>query len=446
MKKIIKYIKHPSKFLVWLCSKNFFWFLNDYTFLKMKYRLVVGKKLDLKKPKTFNEKLQWLKLYDRNPLYTTMVDKYEAKKYVASIIGEEYIIPTLGVYNHFDEIDFDKLPNQFVIKCTHDSGGLVIVKDKKNLNIKEAKKKIEKCLKRNFFYSGREWPYKNVKPRIIIEKYMVDESQKELKDYKVFNFDGKAKIIQVDFDRFIEHKRNLYDTDWKYIEAVIQYPTDKNVKIDKPKSLNKMLELAEKLSKNIPHVRADFYSIDDKIYFGELTFYHESGFGKFNPEEFGEELGAWINLPGGGVILTSDNVYILIRIKNDNELTDYKVFCFNEEPKMVLVCSERFSSSNMCETFFDINWKLLPVIENKHRVNKSIKKPKTFNTMLEYSKRLSQNTSFVRIDWYEIDGKLNFGEITFYPSSGYEKFVPEKFDEEIGSWINLPLEKNNENL
>ena len=291
-----------KKIIIRMMYDGYFNFLNDYTFLKMKYRVVVGKKLDLKNPKTFNEKLQWLKLYDRKPIYTTMADKYEVKKYVASIIGEEYIIPTIGIYNHFDEIDFDKLPNQFVIKCTHDSGGVVIVKDKKELNIEKAKKKIEKCLKRNYFYSGREWPYKNIKPRIIIEKYMVDESQKELKDYKIFNFNGKAKIIEVDFDRFIEHKRNLYDTDWNYIEAIIQYPTDKNVKIDKPKSLNKMLELAEKLSKDIPHVRTDFYSINDKIYFGELTFYHESGYGKFVPEEFGEELGSWIKLPYDGGI------------------------------------------------------------------------------------------------------------------------------------------------
>ena len=270
-------------------------------YLKIKFKLITGNHLDLDNPQTFNEKLQWLKIHDRNPEYTKMVDKYEAKKYVASIIGEEYIIPTIGVYDKFDDIDFDKLPNQFVMKCTHDSGGLVICKDKNTLDIKVARKKINKCLKKNYYYNGREWPYKNVKPRIIIEKYMVDESNKELKDYKVFNFDGKPKIIQLDYDRFVKHKRNLYDKDWKYIEAAIKYPTDKNVKIDKPKSLNKMLELASILSKNIPHVRTDFYLIDDKIYFGELTFYHGSGYEKFTPEQFGKEMGEWLKLPGEGV-------------------------------------------------------------------------------------------------------------------------------------------------
>ncbi len=440
MKKIIKYFKQPSKILLWLCNKNIFWFLSDKTYLKMKYRLVVGKKLNLKNPKTFNEKLQWLKLYDRKPIYTTMVDKYEAKKYVASIIGEEYIIPTLGVYNHFDEIDFDKLPNQFVIKCTHDSGGIVIVKDKKELNIEEAKKKIEKCLKRNYFYSGREWSYKNIKPRIIIEKYMVDESQKELKDYKIFTFDGKAKIIEVDFDRFIEHKRNLYDTDWKYIEAIIKYPTDKNVKINKPKSLNKMLELAEKLSKDIPHVRTDFYSIDDKIYFGELTFYHESGYGKFVPEEFGEELGSWIKLPHGGGVLVNGNVYILVRFI-ESELTDYKVMCFNGKPQMTFTCTDRYSDG-LKVTFFDLDWNKLPFERHYPKSNKVIKKPKNYSKMLELSKQLSENMMFLRVDWYEINGKLYFGELTFYPGSGFEEFTPDEWDYKLGNYIIL----NNKNI
>ncbi len=276
--------------------------ISDEFYLKNLYRKCMNKELNLENPQTFNEKLQWLKLHDRNPEYTKMVDKYEAKKYVASIIGEEYIIPTLGVYDKFEDIDFEKLPNQFVIKCTHDSGGIVICKDKNNLNIKEARKKINKCLKINFYYSGREWPYKNVKPRIIIEKYMEDESNNELKDYKLFNFNGEPKIIEVDYNRFIEHKRNLYDKDWNYIEAAIQYPTDSDKKIKKPENLAKMLELAKILSKDIPFVRTDFYSIEDKIYFGELTFYHGSGLEEFNPNSFDKELGEWLKLPGGVLI------------------------------------------------------------------------------------------------------------------------------------------------
>lgn len=271
--------------------------LPDYIFLKTKYRYKFNKKLDLNNPQTFNEKLQWLKLYDRNPEYTKMVDKYEAKKYVANIIGEEYIIPTLGVYDKFEDINFATLPNQFVIKCTHDSGGLIICKDKTKLNIKEARKKINKSLKRNYFYTGREWPYKNVKPRIIAEQYMVDESGTELKDYKIFNFNGIPQFIQVDFNRFKGHQRKLYSTDWKELDFNLVYSINKNVKISKPEKLKEILKLAKKLSINHSFIRTDFYVINDKIYFGELTFFPEAGFGKFIPEEWDEKLGNILELP-----------------------------------------------------------------------------------------------------------------------------------------------------
>ena len=269
--------------------------LPDYIFLQIKYRYKFNKKLNLKKPQTFNEKLQWLKLYDRNPEYTKMVDKYEAKKYVANIIGEEYIIPTLGVYDKFEDINFATLPNQFVIKCTHDSGGLIICKDKTKLNIKEARKKINKSLKRNYFYTGREWPYKNVKPRIIIEKYMVDESKKELKDYKFFCFNGEPKLLFVAKDRPFATKFNYYDMNFKKLPFKQHYENF-NDYIEKPKGFEKMIELSKKLSKDIPHVRVDFYDINGKVYFGELTFYHFSGFEKFEPEEWDKILGDMLKL------------------------------------------------------------------------------------------------------------------------------------------------------
>lgn len=245
----------------------------------------MGEKLDLKNPRTFNEKLQWLKLHDRKPEYTKMVDKYEVRKYIKKKIGEQYLIPLVGgPWDTFDDIDFSKLPDQFVLKCTHDSGSVAICKDKKAFDIEVVRKKFNRALKGNFFYGGREWPYKNVKPRIIAEKYMADESGTELKDYKIFNFNGIPKIIQVDYNRFVRHKRNLYSTDWKYMDVAIKYETDPNIEICKPAKLDEMLGMAQSLSQNIPHIRTDFYSIGDKIYFGELTFYHESGFGKFMPK------------------------------------------------------------------------------------------------------------------------------------------------------------------
>lgn len=286
-KKILSVIKHPSLILLKLDKMNLIR-LSDKKFIEYRFLSEMGYKLNLKSPQTFNEKLQWLKLYDRNPEYTKMVDKYEVREYIKEKIGEEYLIPLIGVYDKFDDIDFDKLSNQFVIKCNHDSGGLIICKDKNRLDIETARKKINRSLKTNYYYSGREWPYKNVKPKILIEKYMEDS--------------------------------------------------------------------------------------------------------------------------------------------NKSDLIDYKLFCFNGIPKIVLVCSERFSSSNMCETWFDMNWKLIDMTESGHRVDSTISKPKQLKKMVELSKKLSKNIPFIRVDWYEIGDKLYFGELTFYPASGFEKFEPKEWN------------------
>lgn len=273
----------------------------DKEYLEKLWKVRMGTEIDLENPQTFNEKLQWLKLYDRRPEYTMMVDKYRVRDYIAKTIGSQYLIPLIGVWDDPDDIDFDTLPDQFVLKCNHNSGkGMCICKDKSKLDIKKVKRGLRKGLKENYYLHGREWPYKDVPRKIICEKYMTDESGIELKDYKVFNFNGVPKIIEVDYDRFKGHKRNLYDVDWNYIQAAIEFPTEPSHKIERPASLKTMLELAEKLSSGIPHVRTDFYSIDDRIYFGEITFYHGSGYEKFTPESLGYKLGSWISLPSGG--------------------------------------------------------------------------------------------------------------------------------------------------
>ncbi|MBR3319635.1 glycosyl transferase [Candidatus Saccharibacteria bacterium] len=269
----------------------------DKIYLKLLYKKRLGKKLNLKEVKTFNEKLQWLKLYDRRPIYSTMVDKYEVKKYVADAIGDKYIIPTIGVYEKFEDIDFDSLPNQFVIKCTHDSGGLVICKNKNKLDTEEVKEKINKSLAVNYYYHAREWPYKNVKPRILIEQYMLDKKTDELRDYKFFCFDGKVKFFKIDFNRFRKHQANYYSTDGKLLKFGEEVcPPDYNKKLEMPKQLKEMITIAEKLSRNIPFVRVDLYEINGKVYFGELTFFPASGFGRFVPEEWDEKIGRLIRI------------------------------------------------------------------------------------------------------------------------------------------------------
>lgn len=281
----------------------------DKWYLKRFYKKKMGKPLNLTNPIGFNEKLQWLKLYDRKPEYTQMVDKYEAKEYIGKIIGEKYIIPTLGVWEKFDDIDFDLLPNQFVLKCTHDSGGLVICQDKQKFDKIAAKEKIQKSLRRNYYWAGREWPYKNIKPRIIAEKFMSDDDNEFIKkqqsmltegltDYKFMCFNGKVKCSFVCSDRFSEKGLHVtfFDRDWNLMPFRRCYPSYDNI-LPKPINYEKMLELAEKLSAGIPFVRVDFYESSGKIYFGELTFYPGGGFEAFSPEEWDYILGDWIKLP-----------------------------------------------------------------------------------------------------------------------------------------------------
>lgn len=258
-------------------------FWPDKLFLKSLFKERMGYSLNLENPRTFSEKLQWLKLYDRRPEYTTMVDKYEVKEYVKSIIGEEYIIPTLGVWNSVDDIDFENLPNQFVLKCTHDSGGFVICKDKSNLNIDEVKAKLKKCMKRNYFWQNREYPYKNITPRIIAEKYMSDDSEFNkggLSDYKFTCFNGNVDNVMVCVDRHLnDTKFYFFNKDWMLLPLNVRGKnTDPSFKLPKPECMDEMFEIASKLSENIPFLRVDLYYINGRPFFGETTFFPSSGF------------------------------------------------------------------------------------------------------------------------------------------------------------------------
>ncbi|MBS5937911.1 ATP-grasp fold amidoligase family protein [Clostridium sp.] len=275
-------------------------FLPDKAYIQLYYFVSFKKFCNLNNPKKFNEKLQWLKLHDRNPEYIKMVDKYEVKKYVESKIGEEYIIHTIGVWDSFDDIDFDILPKQFVLKCTHDSEGIVIVKDKEKMNINEARKKINRALKQNFYYIGREWPYKDIKPRIIAEQYMEDYVDGELKDYKFFCFDGEPKLMYIASGRVANQlKFDYFDLNFKHLDIIQKYPNS-SMELKKPKNFDKMIELSRKLSKKFVHIRVDFYEVNGKLYFGELTFYHLSGFVPFKDEKWDYIIGEWLELPNRG--------------------------------------------------------------------------------------------------------------------------------------------------
>ena len=286
----------------YVCYHGWLNWLGDRPYLKLLYYGSFGQKLDLAHPKSYNEKLQWLKLNDRKEQYAVMVDKVAVREYIKERIGEAYLIPALGVWDTPDEIDFDALPNQFVLKCSHNSGkGMCICKDKESIDIDLVRKQLKKGLEERYFLTGREWPYKNVKPRILAEKYMVDESGSELKDYKVLCFEGEPKLIELHMGRFTDHQtQDVYDTSWK--KTSISQGNEEGYGMSKtdvavPKCLDEMLRLSKELSRGIHHLRVDWYSINGKLYFGELTFFDGSGFVPFDDPNDDLTLGSWIKLP-----------------------------------------------------------------------------------------------------------------------------------------------------
>ncbi|MFQ6879528.1 MAG: ATP-grasp fold amidoligase family protein [Oscillospiraceae bacterium] len=277
--------------------------LPDPIYLKIYYFFRLKKLLNIKTPKSFNEKLQWLKLNDRNPLYTVMVDKVKAKKYVADIIGEEYIIPTLGVWDSPDKIDLNQLPEQFVLKCNHGSGDVFVCKNKAEFNFEHVKKKLRKLLKEDYYLIGREWPYKNVSRKIIAEKYMEDKNTAELCDYKFFCFNEVPKYCQVICNRSTNETIDFFDMEWNHQEFTgLSLPNKpfSNNPISIPIQFEKMKEFASILAKDIPFVRIDFYEVNGDLYFGEITLYPAGGFGVFTPDEWNLKLGEYINLSEGG--------------------------------------------------------------------------------------------------------------------------------------------------
>lgn len=299
LRAINNYITNPKIRFMYNNKLGLYRKKDDNFFYEKYYRIALKKELNLDNPVTYNEKIQWLKKYDRNPLYTKLVDKYEVKAIVADMIGEEYIIPTLGVYNSFDEIDFSILPDRFVIKVTHDSGGVIICKDKNKLNIANARRVINKALKRDYYLDWHEWPYKDVPKRIIIEELLEDAESEDLRDYKFFAFDGEVKALFIASDRQSateETKFDFYDENFEFLPFINGHPNSGMI-MDKPKTFEKMKELAATLSEGIPHVRVDLYEVNGKIYFGELTFAHWSGFVPFEPEEWDYIFGSWIKLP-----------------------------------------------------------------------------------------------------------------------------------------------------
>lgn len=439
--KINHVLHNPT--LLWVYAvRKFSPLLPDKLYLQLLFHHYCGKWINWKNPTTFNEKLQWLKIYNRRPEYTMMVDKVAVKDFVAKTIGEEYVIPTLGVWNDPDEIDFDKLPNQFVLKCNHNSGGLCICKDKSKLNIEQVKANLRKALQYDYYWIGREWPYKNVKRKIIAEKYMEDNSSPEgLNDFKFMCFGGKVQCSFVCSDRYSKDglKVTFYDKDWARMPFERHYPSsDKDVNM--PHQYHKMIELAEKLSQKIPFVRTDFYEINGNLYFGELTFFPGNGFEEFRPEEWDEQLGKLIILPPPthGILIENEGfVLLLTPMKKECSLSDYKFYCFNGEPHMVMVSTGRFEG-NLCFDYYDMDWNKLDLIWDRPNSPTVMQKPSCFGKMKEICREISKGIPHVRVDLYCIEDKPYFGEMTFFDNSGFGYFQQKEWDRDLGELITLP--------
>lgn len=293
-------LKHPNMLMAAIWARiggN----VSDETYLKWRYRFIFGKKLNLDNPKGFNEKINWLKIYNRNPLYPRLVDKAEVKKNVAERIGEEHIIPTYGVWNRFEDIDFDMLPNQFVLKSTNGGGGsgVVICRDKATFDKEKARQRLERSMNVNWKFE-REWVYRDVKPRLIAEKYMANDDGSDLVDWKIFCFNGEPKVLFYASDRYTKGeplKFDWYDMELKHLPIKSHGIPQANKELQMFPEWEEMKETARKLSKGFPHVRVDLYLINHKVYFGELTFFHDGGVVALEPEEWEYTLGSWIDLP-----------------------------------------------------------------------------------------------------------------------------------------------------
>lgn len=297
--RLFRTIMNPKLFVTYMLMNWLNRCLPDRIYLFIRYYLAVGRRLNLNPPRYFSEKMQWLKLNDRNPAYTMMADKYSVRDYVREKIGDEYLIPLIGIYNNFSEIDFDALPNQFVLKPTH-SCGVYICKDKSKFSINEVKCKIEASLNSNYFFLHREWEYKNILPRILVQQYLADDQQESLYDYKFYCFNGEPKFLYLALGgagNLKNLRMNFLNFDWSL--TPFQRPDHLQFEVlpPKPHCLDKMVELARLLSHNIPFVRVDFFVVDNKIYFGEMTFHPGAGFAPFSPRKYELLYGELIRLP-----------------------------------------------------------------------------------------------------------------------------------------------------
>lgn len=420
---------------------DLFRWVPDRLWLKLLYRIKNGYWMDFDNPKTFNEKLQWLKVYGFRSEYTQMVDKYAAKDYVASRIGSQYIIPTLGVWDNPEDIDWSTLPEKFVLKLTTGGGSTTvwIVKDKASFDCEDWVKMLRKRFPKlgqphkRHISAFREHPYDDVPTRIIAEELLVDQSGKtsELSDYKFYCFNGEPVYCQVIRDRSTKETIDFYDMDWNHMPFVGLNP------VARPGNLEDMIRVCRVLAKDIPFARIDLYEVNGKEYFGEITFYPAGGFGTFDPAEWNMKLGDLLSLEGvsgGGKFVRIESGEATIV---DADLRDYKFFCFNGKVRFFKVDFGRFTEHRA--NYYSPDCKLLPYGEMVCQPDPTadIQMPENLDKMIELAEKLSAGIPFLRVDLYNVNGRIYFGELTFYPAGGLSRWTDDRWDHEIGEMLNL---------
>ena len=425
---------------------TFLSWIPDSIMLRLQYWLQTGRRLNLKNPKRFTEKLQLYKMKYRNPDMLRCTDKYEVRKYIEEKGFGEYLIPLIGVYNSVGEIDYSKLPNKFVAKTTDGGGGnqVLICKDKHTLSEEVFKERLNGWMSARKVkkQAGREWAYENNYPRrIIIEELIgADNIKKDLCDYKFFCFNGEPHYCQLIQDRSTEETIDFYDMEWNHMPFRGLNPQCDSAlyEADKPEDFEQMKDIAQKLSKGFPFVRVDLYSVKEGVYFGELTFYPASGYGHFTPDEWDEKIGEILNIPnyqllGGGKYLIINGV-----IENFDSLNDYKFFCFDGKVSYIYGLSDRNMGQSVRLGVYNRKFEKLNVSRNDERPQDiPLPKPLNFDKMISIAERLSKDFPHVRVDLYNIAGNIYFGELTFYDGSGYMTFTPDSFDEEMGRCFDI---------
>lgn len=297
LSKARQYVKHPARIYSFLAMRGFTDFVSDELHVRILFRAFFGYKLDLSNPKTFNEKLQWLKLYDRNREYTVMADKLASKAWASSRIGPQFVVPALASWGSAEEISLDDLPDQFVLKTNHDSGGVIVCRDKASFDLSAAKRVLSKNLSRNYYWYGREWPYKDIKPTVFAERYLPTGEDGDLPDFKVLCFDGIPRFIELHRGRASHHTQDWYDCDWNLLDMNQEYAEQSGRSYPKPDCLGEMLRLSGILSSGVPHLRVDWFVVHGRLYLGELTFFDGSGLTSFDDPSNDLLIGNYIRLP-----------------------------------------------------------------------------------------------------------------------------------------------------